>query len=239
MENKICSKCGLEKPSSEFRDKRNQCKPCELEINRQYKAKNKNKLKEYSIKYYNENLGKIKKRLKENKQVRDNYEKNNKEKINTYKQNWKTKNPDKYKETYKKYYKNNKVKIQQGKNIWRKQKLKTDICFKLKEKLRQIISESLRKQNYTKKSRTYEILGCTYEQFKLHLESQFESWMNWDNYGKYNGELNHGWDIDHIKPLASSTCENDIIRLNHYTNLRPLCSYVNRYIKKHHVINSK
>jgi len=56
--------------------------------------------------------------------------------------------------------------------------------------------------------------------------------MNWENRGLYNGELNYGWDIDHIKPLATATCETDIIKLNHYTNLKPLCSYTNRYIKK-------
>jgi hypothetical protein len=51
-------------------------------------------------------------------------------------------------------------------------------------------------------------------------------------YGKYNGELNYGWDIDHIIPLAPAETEEDVIRLNHYTNLQPLCSYTNRYIKK-------
>lgn len=56
--------------------------------------------------------------------------------------------------------------------------------------------------------------------------------MTWENRGLYNGELNYGWDIDHIIPLASAEKEEDIIRLNHYTNLQPLCSYTNRYIKK-------
>ena len=70
------------------------------------------------------------------------------------------------------------------------------------------------------------------ETFKLHLENQFESWMNWRNKGLYNGTPNFGWDIDHIIPLSSAVNETDIIKLNHYTNLRPLCSYVNRYVKR-------
>ena len=37
--------------------------------------------------------------------------------------------------------------------------------------------------------------------------------------------------LDHITPSTSAITEQDIIRLNHYTNLQPLCSYVNRYIK--------
>ena len=56
--------------------------------------------------------------------------------------------------------------------------------------------------------------------------------MNWENRGLYNGELNYGWDIDHRIPLSTSTCEADVIRLNHYTNLQPLCSYTNRHIKR-------
>ena len=56
--------------------------------------------------------------------------------------------------------------------------------------------------------------------------------MNWDNYGKYNGCPNFGWDIDHITPLSTAMTEDDMIKLNHYTNLQPLCSYINRIIKK-------
>ena len=56
--------------------------------------------------------------------------------------------------------------------------------------------------------------------------------MSWDNHGKYNGDLDFGWDIDHKIPLASAETEDDIIRLNHFSNLQPLCSKVNRDIKK-------
>ena len=56
--------------------------------------------------------------------------------------------------------------------------------------------------------------------------------MTWENRGLYNGELNYGWDIDHIIPSSSGLNYNDIIKLNHYTNLQPLCSYTNRVIKR-------
>lgn len=55
--------------------------------------------------------------------------------------------------------------------------------------------------------------------------------MTWENRGLYNGELDYGWDLDHITPISSAKTENEIIRLNHYTNFQPLCSYTNRYIK--------
>jgi len=37
------------------------------------------------------------------------------------------------------------------------------------------------------------------------------------------------------KCLSFAENEEDIIRLNHYTNLQPLCSYINRYIKRDNV----
>jgi len=56
--------------------------------------------------------------------------------------------------------------------------------------------------------------------------------MNWDNYGLYNGELNFGWDIDHIVPISTAKTKEEIIKLNHYENLQPLCSKINRDIKR-------
>ena len=56
--------------------------------------------------------------------------------------------------------------------------------------------------------------------------------MSWDNHGLYNGQQCYGWDIDHIIPVSSANTEEDVIRLNHYTNLQPLCSHINRDIKK-------
>ena len=56
--------------------------------------------------------------------------------------------------------------------------------------------------------------------------------MTWENRGLYNGEFNYGWDIDHIIPTSSANTIEEIYRLNHYSNLKPLCSKVNRDINK-------
>ena len=47
--------------------------------------------------------------------------------------------------------------------------------------------------------------------------------MSWDNYGK--GNNNNTWHIDHIIPISSATSLEEIKKLNHYTNLKPMwCS---------------
>ena len=114
--------------------------------------------------------------------------------------------------------------------------MKTDTLYSLSHAIRGMIQKSIRMGGYTKRSKTYEILGCSFEEFKSYLESKFETWMNWDNRGLYNGELNYGWDIDHIIPVSSAKTDEDIIGINHYTNLQPLCSYINRYIKKDNIL---
>lgn len=117
-------------------------------------------------------------------------------------------------------------------NSYLNERRQNDTLFKSITNVRNLIYNSFYYNGYSKNSKTEELLGCSFEELKKHLESNFEPWMNWDNRGMYNGELNYGWDIDHIIPLSSVNEEIDIIKLNHYTNLQPLCSKVNRDIKK-------
>lgn len=61
--------------------------------------------------------------------------------------------------------------------------------------------------------------------------------MSWENYGKIEfDQFNIGWDIDHIIPISTATTEDEVIKLNYFTNLKPLCSYTNRYIKKDSIV---
>lgn len=178
---------------------------------------------------------------------KDWYQKNknslDKEKLKLNKKNHKENNTNKYSETNRNYYIQNKDKISSYKKDWRKNNIEairlhkknkksTDSLYKLTESIRNAIRRSIKNNGFKKKCKTIEILGCSFEHFKQHIESKWESWMSWENYGLYNGELNHGWDIDHIIPTSSAKTENEIIKLNHYTNLQPLCSKINRDIKK-------
>ena len=46
-------------------------------------------------------------------------------------------------------------------------------------------------------------LPYTITELKEHLEKQWESWMDWDNYGGKNSNPEKTWQIDHIKPQSS------------------------------------
>ncbi len=152
------------------------------------------------------------------------YYQNNKENIKEKREL----NKEKIKSRKKEYEQNNKEK----KNAYKRNKRKNDPLMRMKESIRSSINQSFRNISESKNSKTEQIIGCTFQELYKHLETQFETWMTWKNYGKYNGELNFGWDIDHKIPLTEAKNIDDIIKLNHFTNLKPLCSYTNRHIKR-------
>ena len=164
------------------------------------------------------------------------YNQNNKENIKKRKKEYYQNNKEKFKERHRGYKKNNRERVKKLNANYQKLKKSFDTLFKVRGNISNRIYNSLKRNGYTKNSRTHDILGITFDEFKTYIESQWEEWMNWDNYGKYNGEERYGWDFDHIIPISSGKCEEDIIRLNHHSNLQPLCSYVNRYVKRDKII---
>lgn len=186
-----------------------------------YKEANKEKIKEQNKQYYQENKEKQKLYKQENKEIL-----NEKRRIK-YKEN-----REAILEKRKEYTKLNNDKIKATTRKYLNDKYKNDTLFKIKVTCRNLIRKSINKKGYIKNSKTETILGCTFEEFKNHIESLWQPWMNWDNYGLYNGELNYGWDIDHITPLVTATNEEELLKLNHFNNLQPLCSKVNRDIKR-------
>ncbi len=78
---------------------------------------------------------------------------------------------------------------------------------------------SFKRNGFKKSSKLFNILGCSFEEFKDHLESQFQPGMSWDN--------RHLWHIDHIMPVSMAKNYDELVRLNHYRNLRPLWAFDN------------
>lgn len=67
-----------------------------------------------------------------------------------------------------------------------------------------------------KQGRTMELIGCTPEQLRAHLESQFTEGMAWGQHGR--------WHVDHVLPLAAFdlTDKKHQSYAFHWSNLSPL-----------------
>ena len=96
----------------------------------------------------------------------------------------------------------------------RRAKRAQDPLYVAIRRARTAVTTALRRRGFSKSSKTAEIIGCSWEFFRDHIERQFLSGMTWTN--------RHLWHIDHIVPMATATTESEAISLNHFTNLRPL-----------------
>jgi hypothetical protein len=120
-----------------------------------------------------------------------------------------------------KYFKKYPDKQNLNQKQWRKKEKQNNPLFKLRENISSLMCNSFKracKGKYPKQSRTAEILGCTVENFVQHLQSQFKPGMTLENHGHGPGK----WNIDHIVPISSARTEEEIYKLNHYTNFQPL-----------------
>ena len=90
--------------------------------------------------------------------------------------------------------------------------------------LRSRVLSAMKSSGARKASKTMELLGCSVQELKAHLESKFKPGMNWTNHTK------DGWHIDHILPCASFdlTDPSQQRKCFHFTNLQPLWATDNR-----------
>ena len=97
----------------------------------------------------------------------------------------------------------------------------TEPLYKLRCNISSLIKNALKNGNFKKTSKTANILGCSYEEFQLHIENQFQPNMTWDNQSN--------WHVDHFFPISWAINEAQALFLNHYSNLRPLWAVDNKF----------
>jgi len=191
METKVCTKCSIEKSLLEYNvcsrvkdGRKAECRECQRLGSKEYKLKNNKKIKEYNSKWNSEN----------------------KTYYQEYRKIWMVENYDKVLETRKRF----KEKNPSYYNNYNKQRKKQDVLFRLIFDMRNSVNRYLKYRS----KRTFDIVGCTPESLREHLETQFINGMSWDNRSE--------WHIDHIIPLSSAKTEEELYKLCHYSNLQPL-----------------
>ncbi len=145
------------------------------------------------------------------------------EKRNNYYKTLAEKHPDRaeaYKQRDASYFQANKQKIYRRIN----NHLATNPQAKLGNRIRAYVGNVLKKRCGFKEESFHELVGCSTDALKAHLEAQFQPGMTWDNWTV------NGWHIDHVRPLASFDLSNKAQRLEafHFLNLKPEWADVNR-----------
>lgn len=119
-----------------------------------------------------------------------------------------------YTETEAKWKANNRLKTRMH-DLNKRLKNKNNPLFRIKQSVRGAIWRAI-DGSLKKKSKTFDVLGYTAEELKIHLEGLFLEGMNWDNYGE--------WHIDHRRPIASFdfNTDHDIFLAWSLDNIQPL-----------------
>ena len=129
----------------------------------------------------------------------------------------------------KKYYQQNKEKVKASvkltRNYHSKQLRTNSLSFRIGLNMKSRMYTILKNKGFKKDKKMKDILGCSYTEFIIYMESKFLKGMTWENHSLY------GWHIDHIIPLSSGKTQEEIQNLCHYTNLQPLWAKDN--LKKH------
>jgi len=228
---KICAKCNLSKEDACFnkrassKDKLSSyCKVCNRKFKAQWAIENADRVKEANLRWYEANQDIIKeKRIKEYSSNGDKIRRNKKQHYCSNKQRFRelhkkyyNSNIERIKDYRRKYYEENKEYLKKLSANISKERIKRDLNFKLCVSLRSRLNNAIKKGQ--KNGSAIRDLGCTIEELKLHLESQFQPGMTWDNWSR------DGWHIDHVVPLSSFdlTDREQFLKACHYTNLRPL-----------------
>lgn len=209
---KFCPQCNLEKEETEysksqFKIKSGWCKLCNRLYNKQYRLDHN-----YDERYYKENKSKKKEYSKA-------YRINNSEDVSIYN---------------KAYYQNNKSRLNITHTEYVGNRRKNDMVFKLRDNISKNINRSIKRNGSSKNGKSILMfLPYSIQELKVHLECQFEYWMTWENWGRYNSKTWNDkdystwtWQIDHIIPKSKfeyiSMTDEAFQKCWALANLRPL-----------------
>lgn len=113
------------------------------------------------------------------------------------------------------------LRIKNTQKIWSKKQYLSNPLYKVRRNLSRRLNLALKVKSYKKDTQFMQILSCSLEELRNHIESQFKPGMTWENHSLY------GWHIDHIIPLSSAKTQEELYKLCHYSNLQPLWAYDN------------
>lgn len=248
----ICAKHGYEKTEYKNANGTSQftCKECK----REYYQANKTSILRSKKEYRQDNLSLLRDRDKqfysshkeEKLEYRRNYYEENKERIKKnsveqqYTKKYREKNPEKvklYNQEYGKNYRtDNRDKIRKKDRTYETGRRRNDPSYRLRKNVSRSINFQLSKIGLTKKFSCMRYVSFSILDLVAHIENLFESWMNWNNHGKYKVETwkdndisTWTWQLDHIIPQSSFDFSKpeEIRRCWELSNLRSYSAKLN------------
>ena len=232
---KCCKTCGIVKPLSAFafrsdsKKYRNECRQCCnaryrrwrlehhdrcRELGQRYRSQHREELAKYNKEYQQAHLDKFR---EYNKRYREKMSEGQKlkQKIRENRYLESAKKDPQYYERRRRWSRESARRTRTHHTAYEQYRKLYDAEFKLKRQIRNSVRQAFLRRSSSKRCHTEEIVGCTIQELYEHLCRTFE-----DRYGvAYQGQQVH---IDHIIPLSLAETKDEIITLNHWSNLQLL-----------------
>jgi hypothetical protein len=108
----------------------------------------------------------------------------------------------------------------------RAKRLKSDLNFRIYFNLSASVRIAVKKVGARKSARAEDLLGCSIQDFRRHIEALWLPGMTWSNWGRNDDE----WQLDHIRPIASFDLTDPAQQVVcfHFSNYQPLWAPDNR-----------
>ena len=203
-----CHMCGITEDKVEFHKNSRRCKKCTSIYKKQYREKNKELIK------------------KKDKQ----YRLANKEYLLEKQRKYRASKAETIRKRAQNYRNRTREERRKVKREYEKYKRQTDLLYKIKINISSTVYRCIKNAKETKSIKNF--LPYSILELKIHLESKFEPWMNWSNWGVYkpdnwndNDNSTWTWQIDHIIPqsdlLYTSMEDENFKKCWSLDNLRP------------------
>ena len=178
---------------------------------RAYRLANKDKIKAYQCSWATANKDMA-------KAIQASWIKANPEKVKRAANKWRHSHPEKVKARQDRWRARNKTKLVAYQVRYNQRRLNSDPVFRIVTNLRSRIHYALKKGKGVKSGKSMELLGCSLQELREHIQGLWQPGMSWDNYGMY------GWHIDHRIPCSAFDLTDPEQQKTcfHYTNLQPL-----------------
>jgi len=154
------------------------------------------------------------------------WKKNNQEREKENRKGWNRENKERHRDATYKWREAHKREYLDKVSEYQKAKKVSDPLFKFMSNIRSLVyNHMFVLRGYTKRSKTATLLDCDFQTFFDYIQSLFTPKMNWENHGEV-------WTLDHICPCAQAQNEEELIKLQHYSNWAPSTDNYSKSDKK-------
>lgn len=144
----------------------------------------------------------------------------NPKKYNACARRYRERHADTLRQRRREHYAKNRDQLNAQASARRRKQYREDPNYRIAHGLRSRLRDAIHSQGVRKAAKTFQLLGCTIQEFRAHIEALFYDGMSWDTMGCRRTQ----WQLDHIVAVALFDLTDPTQQRScfHWSNIQPL-----------------